>query len=121
MNTMLRYAQREVTKLKRKDDTSGNTTVDIVLVFDRSEEDMKKLVGYEAFSKALEALGGEHTEDNIHKACEASGLNRKSVRFDDMQNVEHEDIHLPVSCSKKQARNLLNKNRDHSNSFIYID
>ena len=106
MNRALLNARNEISKMKRADDASGKTTVDIVLVFDRSEAEMKKLVGYADFEKALAELGGEHTEENIRQACEISHFSRESVHFDDMENRQHDDIHIPVKCDLQQARAL---------------
>lgn len=119
MNTMLRHAKNEVNRLKESDSYTGGQRVDLVLAFDRSEEEMQKLVGYADFAKALEALGGQHTEENIQEACRVSGMNRRSVRFDDMkERIQHDDIHIPVKCTKEQARKLAHSNSYYSHSFI---
>ena len=107
MNTALRYAEAEVKKLKRSEGKSGFVTFDFVLAFDRSEDDMKKLVGYSAFEEALAELGGEHTEDVIHKACDMSHFNRRSVIFNDMPRKKPNDKHIPVTSTKQQARAFL--------------
>lgn len=122
MNTMLRYAQREVTKLRRDTDTSDITTLDLVLVFDRSEEEMKRLVGYKAFAEALEQLGGEHTEANIQEACRMSNFSRGSVYFDDMDNGEPiPDYHIPIRCKKALARKVMYSNQKTNHSHISVD
>ena len=119
---MLRYAQREVTKLRRDTDTSDITTVDLVLIFDRSEEEMKRLVGYPAFAKALEELGGEHTEANIQEACCISHFSRGSVYFDDIDNGEQiPDYHIPIRCKKALARKAINSNRNTKHNHISLD
>ena len=122
MNTALRYAQNEIKRLQRANDTSGDTVIDLVLIFDRSEEDMKRLTGYPAFAEALEQLGGEHTEANIQEACRMSHFSRESVYFDDMDNGEQiPDYHIPIKGTKQQAKALLNKYRSYNHSHFDID
>ena len=109
MNTALRIAQSEVTKLKRYADKSGDIKLDIMLVFDRSEEDMKRLAGYTAFAEALESLGGAHTKESIEEACRISNFSKDSVYFDDMQDYEEAEdpcITLSVKCTRQQASAL---------------
>lgn len=119
---MLRYAQREVTKLRRDTDTSDFTTIDLVLMFDRSEEEMKQLVGYKAFAEALEQLGGEHTEANIQEACRMSNFSRESVYFDDMDNGEQiPDYHIPIRCKKALARKVMYRNAQTNHTHFSVE
>lgn len=121
MNTALRYAQNEVRKLRRDIDTSDTTTIDLVLVFDRSEEDMKQLVGYSAFAKALAELGGEHTEANIQEACRLTHFSRESVRFNDVPCTFYEDRHIPIKCTKAQALKTMHGKGTYNHSHFSID
>lgn len=122
MNASLRYAQNEIKKLQRANDTSGNTVLDLVLIFNKSEADMKRLTGYPAFAEALEQLGGEHTEANILEACKISHFNCKSVYFDDMgNNKQIPDYHIPINCTKQQAKAIQSRHNNFSHSYIGID
>lgn len=122
MNTALRYAQNELKKLQRANDTSGNTVIDLVLIFDRSEADMKRLTGYPAFAQALEQLGGEHTEANIQEACRMSHFSRESVHFDDMDNGEPiPDYHIPIKCTKQQAKAMQYRQDNFNHSHFELD
>ena len=122
MNTALRYAQNELKKLQRANDTSGDTVIDLVLIFDRSEADMKRLTGYSIFAEALEKLGGEYTEDNIQEACRMSHMSRESMFFDYMDNGEQiPDYHIPIKCTKQQASAVKYKHNNFNHSHFDID
>lgn len=122
MNTLLRYAQREVDRLKRKKDTSDIGILDLVLVFNRSEEEMESLTGYPAFAEALKQLGGKHTEANIQQACRMSMFSRESVFFDDMYNGEEmEDIHIPLICTRKQMQKMVHGTRYTLHTHFSLD
>lgn len=114
MKTTLRLAEQEIKRLKRASSSSNPTTLDFVLIYSRSEDDMKRLTGYPAFAQALAELGGEHTEENIQEACRMSHFSRESVLFDDVQRSQHENRHIPMKCTKALAKKVL-----YSNGYLY--
>lgn len=102
MLSTLKYAQAEMNRLKAEENKNADTKVDLVICFDRSEEDMKRLVGYQRFIEELDRIGGERTEVNIQEACSLSGLNRGSVIFGETG----EDYHFSVRANKDQVQKM---------------
>lgn len=101
MNTMLRYAQQEVRKLKHKQDDRLGAVIELILDFSRSEEEITRLVGYSAFKEQLDALPLPHDRNSIKRACELSHFSYENF-FDDTDSTEN--ISIPIHCSKEQAR-----------------
>ena len=98
MNPTLRFAHKEIRKIKLKEDESQPDSLVITVDFNQNENNMHNLYGYPAFEKALQELGGEHTEENILKACEISGLSRGSVSYD---KTVYEPIVIRVQLPKR--------------------
>ncbi len=120
VKTLLNYAEKEIRKLKKSNDNSNRTRLDIIICFDRSEDDMKRLYGYADFAKALSKLGNEHTEDTIIEACKISHFSRGSVFFDDMHS-ESENIRIPVTCTAKQAQRVLYHSTENDRIQMFLD
>ena len=101
---LLRY-RNEIKQLQKSQcDNDCNNAV-IVCFGKRSEDDMKRLAGYPAFAEALEALGGEHTEENIRLACKTSGLSVSSVYFEDftLNEERYEEYRIPLRYTKNRV------------------
>lgn len=81
-----------------KKDGYANVPIDIILNFFRSKEDMKNLVGYPAFKKALEEY------NDIEEACKISGLNINSVIKSDKQELLKIGT---ITVTRKQAIQLM--------------
>ncbi len=110
MNSLLKQVERQIRQLKRENDNS-TALYDVVLIFDRSEEEMKRLKGYEAFIQALEELGGQRTEENIQEACRRSHFHRESVYFGER---ETEEFPLKIRATRSQFLNLVQKHKKNN-------
>ena len=95
MNPTLRYAQKELSKIKRIEENNQMDMLTITIDFGR-HEDSPKPYGYPTFLEVLESLGDEHKEEYIQEACRISGLSRGSVRFDDKEDFEPIIIKTPI-------------------------
>lgn len=105
MNTLLRQAKTEISRLKRKNDTSEITTIGIVLNFERDEDDYKRLVGYSAYEKKIK--GKKPTKNEMEKACNEVGINLASILNNKKQCAD--EITLFIQCTRRQARNIIHK------------
>lgn len=99
MNTMLRYAQKEVQRLKHLQDDSKGAVIELILDFSRSEDEITRLVGYTAFKEQLDLLPLPHDRNSIKKACELSNFSFENFYTDDIENIS-----IPLHCTREQAR-----------------
>ena len=102
MNPTLRFASREINKIKLKEQPQADRLI-ITIDFNRTENRMEELWGYQAYEKALADLGGELTEENISKACLKAGLSKDSINY----NEEYvEPITIEIDLPKNLHLNI---------------
>lgn len=104
MNTMLRYAQKEVQRLKHKQNDKEGAVIELILDFSRSEDEVTRLTGYKYFEEQLALLPLPHTQESIKKACELSHFDYYYFSSDFAEDTEN--ISMQIHCTKEQARIL---------------
>ena len=104
MNTMLRYAQKEINRLKHRESDKEGAVIELILDFSRCEDDVTRLAGYKYFQEQLTLLPLPHTEESIKKACELSHFDYRY--FSSGFSEETENITMQIQCTKEQARIL---------------
>lgn len=92
------YAKRQLQNLQRQSN-ERNLDVSVILDFSRSREDTESLTGYSAFLSAIHEIAPdtpdwEWTEEQIQRACDKSGMSRKSIITDNQKAHDNITIHI---------------------------
>lgn len=104
MLTGLNAALNEIKRIKKEIGVGEQINVELILKYQPSEENMKRLAGYSLFAKALEELGGERTAENIAKACSRSNFSPENVCFNDNNDEQAQSTRkIKFICNKQLA------------------